>query len=105
MITVQGFTFGPFEENTYVLFDESKECVIIDPGCSNKSEQEDVVQFISDEGLKPVKLLNTHCHVDHVLGNSFISFTLSSTSTLAKRSSVLFPLRSGSSKLLVFGIR
>ena len=73
MITVQGFTFGPFEENTYVLFDESKECVIIDPGCSNKSEQEDLVQFIRDEGLKPVKLLNTHCHVDHVLGNSFIA--------------------------------
>lgn len=73
MITVQGFTFNPFEENTYILYDETKECIIIDPGCSNRSEQEDMVQFIKDEELKPVKLLNTHCHIDHVFGNSFIA--------------------------------
>ena len=73
MINIQSFTFGPFEENTYLLFDETKECVIIDPGCSNKSEQEEIVQFIKDENLKPVRLLNTHCHVDHVLGNSFVA--------------------------------
>lgn len=73
MITIQGFTFNPFEENTYILYDETKECVIIDPGCSNKSEQEEIAQFIKDEELKPVKLLNTHCHIDHVFGNSFIA--------------------------------
>src|SRR3989304_1870019 len=71
MISIQGFTFNPFEENTYILFDETKECVIIDPGCSNPSEQEEIEQFIKDENLKPVRLLNTHCHIDHVLGNSF----------------------------------
>lgn len=73
MITIQGFTFNPFEENTYILFDETKECVIIDPGCSNPSEQEKMVDFIKSEELKPVKLLNTHCHIDHVFGNSFIA--------------------------------
>jgi hydroxyacylglutathione hydrolase len=73
MITIQVFTFNPFEENTYILFDETKECIIIDPGCSNKSEQEDMVNFIEEEGLKPVRLLNTHCHIDHVLGNTFIA--------------------------------
>lgn len=73
MITIQGFTFNLFEENTYILYDETKECVIIDPGCSNKSEQEELTQFIKDEELKPVKLLNTHCHIDHVFGNSFIA--------------------------------
>jgi glyoxylase-like metal-dependent hydrolase (beta-lactamase superfamily II) len=73
MITIQVFTFNPFEENTYILFDETKECVIIDPGCSNKSEQEDMVNFISEESLKPVRLLNTHCHIDHVFGNTFIA--------------------------------
>ena len=73
MITIQGFTFNPFQENTYILFDETKECIIIDPGCSNKEEREEMVQFIKDEGLKPVKLLNTHCHIDHVFGNSFIA--------------------------------
>jgi hydroxyacylglutathione hydrolase len=73
MITIQVFTFNPFEENTYILFDETKECIIIDPGCSNKSEQEDMVNFIEEEGLKPVRLLNTHCHIDHVFGNTFIA--------------------------------
>ena len=73
MITIQSFAFNPFEENTYILFDETKECVIIDPGCSNKSEQEEIADFIKSEGLKPVKLLNTHCHVDHILGNAFIA--------------------------------
>lgn len=73
MITIQGFTFNPFQENTYVLFDETKECVIIDPGCSNKEEREQIAEFIEEEGLKPVRLLNTHCHIDHVFGNTFIS--------------------------------
>lgn len=73
MITIQGFTFNPFEENTYILYDETKECVIIDPGCSNQSEQEEIIQFIKEERLKPVKLLNTHCHIDHVFGNSFVA--------------------------------
>ncbi|MBI3500466.1 MAG: MBL fold metallo-hydrolase [Bacteroidetes bacterium] len=73
MISIQGFTFNPFEENTYILFDETKECILIDPGCSNPSEQKELSDFISEENLKPVRLLNTHCHIDHVFGNSFIA--------------------------------
>ena len=73
MIKVQKFTFGPFAENSYVLFDETNECVIIDPGCSNAQEEELIVSFISENNLKPVRLLNTHCHVDHVFGNQFIA--------------------------------
>lgn len=72
MITVQSFTFNEFQENTYVLFDETRECVIIDPGCYKPSEQRELVDFITSNNLKPVKLLNTHCHIDHVLGNTFV---------------------------------
>ncbi|MES2780923.1 MAG: MBL fold metallo-hydrolase [Bacteroidota bacterium] len=72
MITVQSFTFNEFQENTYVLFDETKECVIIDPGCHRPSEQRELVEFMHTNELKPVKLLNTHCHIDHVLGNTFV---------------------------------
>ena len=71
MTSVQSFTFNPFQENTYVLFDASKDCVIIDPGCSSTAEQEILLSFIKDNNLKPVKLLNTHCHIDHILGNKF----------------------------------
>ncbi len=72
MIQIKNFTFNPFQENTLVLFDETKECVIIDPGCYEKHEEEILSKFIEDNDLKVVQLLNTHCHIDHVLGNAFI---------------------------------
>lgn len=72
MISLQKFTFNPYQENTYVLFDESKECVIIDPGMYDGREQNQLASFINENDLKPVLLLNTHCHIDHVLGNKFV---------------------------------
>ncbi|MBF90815.1 MAG: MBL fold hydrolase, partial [Flavobacteriales bacterium] len=71
MIKIQKFTFNPFQENTYLLFDETKECIIIDPGCYEKAEQDLLKTFVKENKLKPVKLINTHCHIDHVLGNKF----------------------------------
>jgi hydroxyacylglutathione hydrolase len=73
MIKVKVFVFNPFQENTYLLFDETKEAVIIDPGCFSAAEENILVQFIDENGLKPVHLLNTHCHIDHILGNRFVS--------------------------------
>lgn len=71
---IKSFTFNPFSENTYVLFDETtKDCAIFDPGCSNFEEEEQLIHFISSNGLNPIHLLNTHCHIDHILGNRFIS--------------------------------
>jgi hydroxyacylglutathione hydrolase len=72
MINIKQFTFNPYQENTYVLFDETGECVIIDPGMYEPAEQNEFVAFIKSAGLKPVQLLNTHCHIDHVLGNKFV---------------------------------
>lgn len=72
MISLQKFTFNPYQENTYVLYDETKECVIIDPGMYDGSEQNQLTAFIKENGLKPTLLLNTHCHIDHVLGNKFV---------------------------------
>ena len=72
MATIQSFANNPYQENTYILYDETGECVIIDPGMETGPEQNAVVNFIRDKQLKPVLLLNTHCHIDHVLGNKFI---------------------------------
>jgi glyoxylase-like metal-dependent hydrolase (beta-lactamase superfamily II) len=72
MISVQSFTANPYQENCYVLFDESKDCVIIDPGAYTSQEQNELSRFIESQQLTPVKLLNTHCHIDHVLGNAFV---------------------------------
>ena len=72
MANVQAFENNPYQENTYILFDETGECVIIDPGMETAREQNAVVNFIKANNLKPVLLLNTHCHIDHVLGNRFV---------------------------------
>ncbi|MDQ3291061.1 MAG: MBL fold metallo-hydrolase, partial [Bacteroidota bacterium] len=72
-MNVTSFTFNPFSENTYLLHDETKECIVIDPGCYDKSEQEELTNFVAEQGLQIIKLVNTHCHVDHILGNKFIS--------------------------------
>lgn len=72
MTTIKSFEFNPFNENTYVLSDESSECIIIDPGCHNPEERDILTNYITQENLKVVKLINTHCHIDHVFGNTFI---------------------------------
>lgn len=68
---VKTFTFNPFMENTYLVFDETSEAVIIDPGCYDKKEQDELVSFISENKLTVKLILNTHGHIDHVLGNYF----------------------------------
>jgi len=70
-------TFNPFQENTYLLHDDTRECVVIDPGCYEKAEHEQLKQYIAANSLKVVRLLNTHCHIDHVLGNKFVADTYS----------------------------
>ncbi len=75
MIHVKCFTFNSFAENTYLLYDDSKDCIIIDPGCYSKGEEERLKKYISDKRLKVVKNINTHCHIDHVLGNYFVCKT------------------------------
>ncbi len=72
MLHVKSFTFNPVEENTYVLYNDQKECCIIDPGCYFPEERDRLKTGIEKTGLLPVLLLNTHCHLDHVFGNKFV---------------------------------
>ena len=73
MVKVKKFVFNPFMENTYILFDETKECVIIDPGCYSEQEEKMIEDFIQENELKPVKLLHTHSHLDHVFGSGYLA--------------------------------
>ena len=66
-------TFNPFQENTYIIWDDTKDCIIIDPGCYEEEERKNLVSFIEINEINPVKLINTHCHIDHILGNKFVS--------------------------------
>jgi glyoxylase-like metal-dependent hydrolase (beta-lactamase superfamily II) len=72
MIQIQAFTFNALQENTYLLYDETGECVVIDPGCYDRSEKEELSGFVEGNRLKVVQLLNTHCHIDHVFGNAYV---------------------------------
>ena len=72
MLQIHSFVFNPFGENTYVIYDESNECVIIDPGCFSKGEEDQLFGFIDMHQLKPLRIINTHGHVDHVVGNSAV---------------------------------
>lgn len=73
MSLVAKFTFNPFQENSYVVYDETKECIIIDPGCFTQNEKDQLVDFIEKNDLKPTRLINTHCHLDHIFGNRFVA--------------------------------
>ena len=75
MITVKTFVFNIFEENTYLLYDETKEAVIIDCGCMYTSEEQLLSSFITQNELTIKRLLCTHLHFDHILGNNFIHQT------------------------------
>jgi len=73
LIQVQKFTFNLFSENTFILWDnDSKESVIVDPGCSDEDEEKELDGFIKKNNLNVKYLINTHCHIDHILGCEFI---------------------------------
>lgn len=72
MITIKRLEFNPFRENTYVLSDDTGECLIVDPGCYEAGEQDLILDYFEENQLKPVKIVNTHCHVDHILGAAFL---------------------------------
>ena len=76
MLTIQSFCFKAFQENTYILYNEKKEAIIVDPGCYTQEEEKTLSDFISKNELKPTLLFNTHCHLDHVFGNNFIKFSI-----------------------------
>lgn len=72
MTQIHQFVFNAFLENTYVLWDETRDCAIIDPGCYYANEREDLKKFITGNNLYPKLLLNTHCHIDHITGNKWV---------------------------------
>lgn len=75
MLKIKSFTFNPFQENTFIIYDDSRKAAIVDPGCFEMAEKKELLDFITENELKPELLLNTHCHIDHVLGNAWVKRT------------------------------
>jgi hydroxyacylglutathione hydrolase len=72
MIRLEKLVFNSFHVNTYLLYDETKECIIIDSACYEKEEEEALVRYIAEHELQPVLHINTHCHIDHILGMPYV---------------------------------
>jgi hydroxyacylglutathione hydrolase len=85
MLQIQSFIFSPIQENTYILYNELKECIIIDPGSYFDEEKDAMKTFIEQKQLVPKMLLNTHSHLDHVFGNKFIAETYNLTLRLHEK--------------------
>ncbi len=75
MLSVKVFVFNPVAENTYIIYNEQKHAIIIDPGCYFDEEKRQMQSYMSANGLTPVQLINTHCHLDHVFGNKWVHET------------------------------
>ncbi|MEI8052983.1 MAG: MBL fold metallo-hydrolase [Bacteroidota bacterium] len=73
MFQIKLFEFSPIQENTYLLYNEFNDCIIIDPGCYFDEEKQTLKNFIKSNNLNPKYLINTHCHLDHVFGNKFVA--------------------------------
>jgi glyoxylase-like metal-dependent hydrolase (beta-lactamase superfamily II) len=78
-MTIKTFTFNPFQENTYIIHDETKEAVIIDAGCFSDAEKRVLKNYIEENKLKLKRVINTHLHIDHQFGNKFVFDTFGIT--------------------------
>ncbi|MEA3504068.1 MAG: MBL fold metallo-hydrolase [Bacteroidota bacterium] len=102
MINFQIFAFNSFQVNTIILHDETKECVIIDAACYTQQEKETLVSYIKEAGLTPKKLINTHNHIDHILGSAFVCDTFDIPLCAHKEGDVF--LKTAHSSATVFGM-
>jgi hydroxyacylglutathione hydrolase len=89
MLKVKSFVFSPIQENTYLLYNEFNECLVIDPGCYFPEEKDELKAFITQSNLTPQMLLNTHCHLDHVFGNKFVAETYQLTLQLHEKEKLM----------------
>lgn len=101
MLHIAKFTFNPFQENTYVVHDGS-DAILIDPGCWNVTEQHELEQYIEENGLTPKKLVLTHAHIDHILGNSWVHSRYGLLPEMHKADLPL--LRNGPKQASMFGV-
>ncbi|MCD4834286.1 MAG: MBL fold metallo-hydrolase [Bacteroidales bacterium] len=72
MTKIKVFVFNPFQENTFLLYDESNECIIIDAGCNEEHEFKELDTYITENNLTLKLIINTHCHIDHIMGNAYL---------------------------------
>ena len=102
MVNVRILVFNPFRENSYIVSDDTDECIIIDPGCETAAERELLKSTVDRNRLRPVRIINTHCHIDHILGCAFVKNTYSIPFLVHKLELPL--LKSAAQQRAIFGL-
>ena len=92
---IKKLTFNSFQENSYII-SSNNECMIIDPGCCDDHEREILSNYIKENNLIPKYLINTHCHLDHIFGNRFVSEKYNLKAYMHKKD---FPLLENAEKI------
>ena len=92
---IKKLTFNSFQENSYII-SSNNECMIIDPGCCDDHEREILSNYINENNLIPKYLINTHCHLDHIFGNRFVSEKYNLKAYMHKKD---FPLLENAEKI------
>lgn len=72
MISIKTFTFNPFQENSYLIINEQKQCWIVDPGMFSAAENNEMLNYIKNNNIIPQAIINTHAHLDHIMGVHFL---------------------------------
>jgi len=103
MLKVTAFTFNPFQENTYIISNDKNECWIVDPGMYGVEEEKELIGYIEKNQLKPQQIINTHAHIDHVLGIDSIKQKFNIPFGMHQLESPVLANATGSAML--FGIR
>lgn len=103
MLKIACLQFNPIQENTYVLWDETMECAVIDAGNSSPREDAALDNFIAEHGLKPVLAANTHGHFDHTLGVGHLKQRYGIPFALSSKD--VFLLENAATSGSVFGVK
>ena len=102
MLKIAKLTFNPIQENTYILWDESGECIVVDAGNLSAREDNRLVDYITEQGLKPVMVVNTHGHFDHILGVEHVKRTFDIPFAMSSKDAFL--LEAAPSSARMFGV-
>jgi glyoxylase-like metal-dependent hydrolase (beta-lactamase superfamily II) len=89
-MNIKSFVFNPFYENTYVISSNDKNAFIFDPGCYEDFEINEICQYIDEQQLNVKAIVNTHCHIDHVLGNKTLKEKFNCPLMIPKREEEIF---------------
>lgn len=105
MLQIKTFTFNPFSENTYIVYNGNQQCWIIDPGCYTDIEIQTLIAFIQNNQLKPQAIINTHAHIDHILGVEALTSKFNIPFYLHRAEEMIFSMAPQSAAMFGFKFR